>query len=136
MRKLGRVLGGSEIWCKRDDLIGFGMGGNKIRGLELIVADALIRNANVLITGAGVQSNHVRATASTAAYFGLKCVAVFWGNRPQSCDGNYRMTRMLGSEVVFTGENDRTSVDRGIVAQCEYLREQGLIPYAISVRIS
>ena len=131
MKNLGQLLGGSEIWCKRDDLIGFGMGGNKIRGLELIVADALTKNANVLITGAGVQSNHVRATAAAAAYFGLKCVAVFWGRPPQSCDGNYRMTRMLGAQATFTGEDDRASVDRGIAAQCENLRQHGLNPYAI-----
>ena len=131
MRRLGHMLGGSEIWCKRDDLIGFGMGGNKIRGLELLVADALTKKANVLITGAGVQSNHVRATAAVAAYFGLKCVAVFWGKPPQCCDGNYRMTRMLGAEVVFTGVDDRSSVDNGILLQCEILRQQGLNPYPI-----
>ncbi|MGZ8916113.1 MAG: coenzyme M biosynthesis enzyme XcbE [Methylobacter sp.] len=131
MRKLGQILGGLEIWCKRDDLISFGLGGNKIRGLELLAADALAKHANVLVTGAGVQSNHVRATAATAAYFGLRCIAVFWGKPPARQDGNYRMTRMLGAEAVFTGDADRASVDSGIGTQCAELSRQGLRPYAI-----
>jgi D-cysteine desulfhydrase family pyridoxal phosphate-dependent enzyme len=131
MRKLGKILDGLDIWCKRDDLISFGLGGNKIRGLELLAADALAKHANVLVTGAGVQSNHVRATAATAAYFGLRCVAVFWGNSPECHDGNFRLTRMLGAEVVFTGDTDRASVDSGIETQCAILSRQGMRPYAI-----
>jgi D-cysteine desulfhydrase family pyridoxal phosphate-dependent enzyme len=131
MRKLSQALGGPDIWCKRDDLISFGLGGNKIRGLELLAADALARQADVLVTGAGVQSNHVRATAATAAHFGLRCIAVFWGTPPSCSDGNFRVARMLGAEPVFTGDNDRASVDAGIEAQCEKLHRQGLRPYAI-----
>ncbi|MGH6635000.1 MAG: pyridoxal-phosphate dependent enzyme, partial [Gammaproteobacteria bacterium] len=59
MRRLSRAIGGSEIWFKRDDLISFGLGGNKVRGLELLVADAMAKGAEVLVTGAGAQSNHV-----------------------------------------------------------------------------
>lgn len=131
MRKLGKVLGGVDIWCKRDDLISFGLGGNKIRGLELLIADALAKHADVLVTGAGVQSNHVRATAAAAAYFGLCCAAVFWGNPPTRHDGNFRITRMLGAETVFTGDADRASVDTGIETQCAILSQQGFRPYAI-----
>src|SRR5919109_1525804 len=131
MRRLSRAIGGLELWLKRDNLISFGLGGNKVRGLELLVADAMAKGAEVLVTGAGAQSNHVRATAAVAACCGLRCVAVFWGDAPARIDGNYRITRLLGAEAVFTGDPDRTSVDRGIEALCEELRHQGQRPYPI-----
>ncbi len=131
MRRLGRAVGGWDIWLKRDDLISFGLGGNKVRGLELLVADAMAQGAEVLVTGAGSQSNHVRATAAAAVCCGMRCVAVFWGDAPGRIDGNYRVTRLLGAEAVFTGDPDRRSVDRGIAAICETLREKGQRPYPI-----
>jgi D-cysteine desulfhydrase family pyridoxal phosphate-dependent enzyme len=131
LRKLSQTLGGAELWLKRDDLIGFGLGGNKVRGLEFLLADALAQNADILVTGAGVQSNHVRASAAAAAYAGLRCIAVFWGDEPSRVEGNYRITRMLGAEPVFTGDSDRVSVDIGIQHCCEDLRRLGLRPYAI-----
>jgi len=131
LTKLSQTLGDVEIWCKRDDLISFGLGGNKIRGLEFLIADAVEQQANVVVTGAGVQSNHVRATAATASYFGLGCVAVFWGNPPMQRDGNYRVTCMLNAEPVFTNDDDRASVDVGIEAQAKRLSDEGNRPYAI-----
>lgn len=130
-KRLEETLGGAELWFKRDDLISFGLGGNKIRGLEVLLADALARRADWLVTGAGVQSNHVRATAAVAAHEGLGCSAVFWGKPPPSVDGNYRMTRMLEAEIRFTGDDDRESVDRGIAKAAAELSEQGRRPYAI-----
>jgi D-cysteine desulfhydrase family pyridoxal phosphate-dependent enzyme len=130
LRRLGRELGLS-LWCKRDDLIGFGLGGNKVRGLEFLVADALAQGADTLVTGAGPQSNHVRATAAAAAHCGLRCLAVFWGREPARNDGNYRVTRMLGADTVFTEDDDRASVTAGIAAACETLRREGRRPYAI-----
>ncbi|MGR9053169.1 MAG: 1-aminocyclopropane-1-carboxylate deaminase/D-cysteine desulfhydrase, partial [Gammaproteobacteria bacterium] len=66
-----------------------------------------------------------------AAYLGLRCVAVFWGEPPERIDGNFRITRMLGTETVFTGDPDRASVDGGITAQCDIWSRQGFTPYAI-----
>lgn len=131
LHRLSAALGGGTIWCKRDDLIDFGLGGNKIRGLELLAADALLKRADTLVTGAGAQSNHVRATAAVAACLGLRCLAVFWGESPRHADGNFRVTRMLGADAIFTGDPDRSSVDRGIDAQCRELAKRGRRPYAI-----
>jgi D-cysteine desulfhydrase family pyridoxal phosphate-dependent enzyme len=130
LRRLGRELG-LDLWLKRDDLIGFGLGGNKLRGLELLIADAVEQGADLIVTGAGPQSNHVRATAAAAAHLGLDCAAVFWGEAPIRIDGNYRLTRMLGAEPVFTHDADRASVDIGIRAVCEQRRQQGRRPYPI-----
>ncbi|MGR9000287.1 MAG: 1-aminocyclopropane-1-carboxylate deaminase/D-cysteine desulfhydrase [Gammaproteobacteria bacterium] len=129
--RLTERLRGSELWFKRDDLISFGLGGNKIRGLEVMLADALAQNTDCLVSGAGVQSNHVRATAAVAAHAGIGCTAVYWGKPPSTVDGNYRVTTMLNAEVRFTGDDDRASVDTHIHQVAAELREQGCRPYPI-----
>lgn len=128
---LGAAIGLPGLWIKRDELIGFGFGGNKVRGLEFLVADALAKGAEVLVTGAGSQSNHVRATAAAAAFAGLGCVAVYWGEPPAQPQGNFALTRMLGARCRFTSELDRASVDRGIEDAAAGLRAEGLRPYPI-----
>ncbi|NOT11457.1 MAG: pyridoxal-phosphate dependent enzyme [Methylococcaceae bacterium] len=128
---LTALFEGTELWFKRDDLISFGLGGNKIRGLEVMLADVLAQNASWLITGAGVQSNHVRATAFVAAYAGISCTAVYWGKQPATVDGNFRVTKMLNAQFHFTNDDDRASVDTHIQLIADNLREQGHRPYAI-----
>lgn len=71
-----------DVWVKRDDLTGLGLGGNKARKLESLVGDALANQADVLVTGGGPSSNHVQLTAAAAARFGLGCVAVLYGVPP------------------------------------------------------
>lgn len=129
--RLSEAIGGPNIWIKRDDLIGFGFGGNKVRGLEFLLADARAQGADTLITGAGAQSNHVRASAAAARHAGLAIIAVLWGVRPAAREGNYRMTRLLGAEVCFTGSTDRATVDSGIVEAAAELRAAGRTPYVI-----
>jgi 1-aminocyclopropane-1-carboxylate deaminase/D-cysteine desulfhydrase-like pyridoxal-dependent ACC family enzyme len=64
---LSATLGGPKLWFKRDDLLPVAFSGNKVRSLDLIVADALRQGADTLVTGAGPLSNHVRASAGVAA---------------------------------------------------------------------
>jgi D-cysteine desulfhydrase family pyridoxal phosphate-dependent enzyme len=129
--RLSSMQDGPKLWIKRDDLIGFALGGNKIRGLEVMLADALRLEADTLITGAGVQSNHVRATAFAALHAGLDCIAVYWGRPPARIDGNYRVTTMLGAQVHFTQDDDRASVDIAIESLAAQLRGSGRRPYPI-----
>jgi D-cysteine desulfhydrase len=113
---LSATLGGPKLWFKRDDLLPVAFGGNKVRSLDLIVADALRQGADTLVTGAGPLSNHVRASAGVAALAGLRCVAVYWGMEPVRVEGNHWLTRLLGAEMRFMHDGDRASVDRGIEA--------------------
>ena len=129
--RLAQAAGLPELWIKHDELIGFGFGGNKVRGLEVLLADALAKKADVLVTGAGVQSNHVRATAAAAAHAGLAAVAVYWGSDPGPDHFNLRLTRMLGAQTRFTGNLDRAFVDVGIALAVDELRAAGRRPYAI-----
>ena len=129
--RLTAEIGGPRLFIKRDDLTGFGFGGNKIRGLEFLLADALARKADTLITGAAPQSNYVRATAATAAHAGLHMVAIYSGTPPSQVQGNYRLTLLLGTEIRFTGNPDRASVDGAIEETARELRSIGRKPYAI-----
>jgi D-cysteine desulfhydrase family pyridoxal phosphate-dependent enzyme len=128
---LGDAIGVPKLWLKRDDLIAFGFGGNKVRGLEFLIADALERGADTVVTGAGAQSNHVRATAAAAAWAKLDAVAVYWGGEPARAEGNLALTRLLGARTVFTGSADRASVDTGLEAVAAELRAAGRRPYVI-----
>jgi len=128
---LAAALGLPALWIKRDELVGFGFGGNKVRGLELLLADARACGGDVIVTGAGPQSNHVRATAAAAAYAGLDAVAVFSGSEPAVATGNLALTHLLGARAEFTGDPDRASVDRAILETADRLRAEGRRPYAI-----
>ncbi len=128
---LARALGLPGLWVKRDELIGFGFGGNKVRGLELLIGDARARGADVVVTGAGAQSNHVRATAAAAAHAGMQAVAAYWGEEPAAVQGNLRLTRLLGAQTRFTHNPDRAQVDQAITDIAAELRAAGRRPYPI-----
>ncbi len=129
--RLSDALGGPEIWFKRDDLTGFGLGGNKIRKLEYLAADALAQGADTLITGAGPQSNHVRATMAVAAHLGLKGVAVFHGSSPSEKQGNLLLDELVGAELIFSNNPDRSQLDARIIEESERLKAEGHRPYVI-----
>ncbi len=129
--RLSALLGGPRIWVKRDDLTGFGFGGNKVRGLEFYLADALEKRADVIVTGAGPQSNHVRATAAAARVAGLDVVAIMHDSRPKNTQGNLLLDDLLGVEVRFTNHPDRALVDTMIEQTAAELRAAGRQPYVI-----
>ncbi len=128
---LARAIGVADLWIKHDELIGFGFGGNKVRGLELLIGDAKARGADVVVTGAGSQSNHVRASAAAAAHAGMACVAAYWGEPLSTAQGNLMLTRLLGAQTRFTNSADRAQVDSEIGRIAQELRDAGRKPYAI-----
>ena len=99
--KLTSVLGGPEIYIKRDDQTGTELSGNKVRKLEYSVKEALDMGCNYLITCGGVQSNHCRATAAAAAKLGMKCCLVLRGDAGSEAEGNLLIDRLLGADVRF-----------------------------------
>lgn len=129
--RLSRALGGPRILIKRDDLTGFGFGGNKVRGLEFYLAEALAEKADVVVTGAGPQSNHVRATAAAARSLGMDMVAVLHDSRPASLQGNLLLDAILDVDVRFTSDPDRTLVDSRMEEVARELAAAGRRPYVI-----
>jgi 1-aminocyclopropane-1-carboxylate deaminase len=76
--RLSAALGGAvEIWAKREDCnSGIAFGGNKVRKLEYLVAEALAQGCDTLVSIGGVQSNHTRQVTGVACHLGLKAVTV------------------------------------------------------------
>ena len=124
-------MGDIDLWFKRDDLTGFGLGGNKVRSLEYLAADAMKVNSNILITGGSYGSNHVRTTMAVAAHLGLRGVAVLSGTRPSKANGNLLLNQLLNAKLVFTGNPDRSYIDNYIKIETERLRGNGESPYMI-----
>jgi L-cysteate sulfo-lyase len=126
--------GGPRLLVKRDDAIGFAFGGNKVRKMQLVAADAERQGCDTLITSGGVQSNHCRVTAATAARLGMGCVIVANGAPPQKPTGNALLNRLLGADVRYVA----TRADRApaVEAAAEELRRAGKHPYVIPVGAS
>jgi D-cysteine desulfhydrase len=102
--RLSALLGGPDLYIKRDDLLGLAGGGNKTRKLEFLVADALAKGCDTLITCGAVQSNHCRLTLAAAVKEGLKCRLVLEERVARSYNpdatGNNFLFRLLGVEAV------------------------------------
>lgn len=136
LRALRAALGGTaacpRLLIKRDDLTGLAFGGNKVRKLEFLLADALARQATVVVTGGAAQSNHARATAAAARQAGLAAVLVLEAptDRP-AVQGNLLLDRLMGAETRIVP--DGTEMDTAMAAVAEELSARGERPYVIPV---
>ncbi len=123
---------GVEVYVKRDDLTGLGVGGNKARKLEYLVADAQSRGADVLVTAGGPQSNHTALTALAAGRAGLGAHLVHYGHEPAgAAQGNRMLSELAGAGTTYTGAAERASVDPAMERVAAGLRRAGRAPYVI-----
>jgi len=107
MSRLSGLLGGGpSLLVKRDDTIGFAFGGNKVRKLALLGAQARADGIDTLITAGGLQSNHARVTAATAVTLGMRAVLVVNGKPPDHASANALLDALLGAEVVYVESRD------------------------------
>ncbi|HWI04436.1 MAG TPA: D-cysteine desulfhydrase family protein, partial [Acidimicrobiales bacterium] len=136
--RLGAALGmePGALWVKRDDLTGLGAGGNKARKLDYLCADALDKGADVLVTGGGPQSNHVRMTAAAANHLGLDCAVVMAGPRPETSTGNVLLVEILGADLAWTGYRegmDYQQIEAAIDEAADRLEAGGRRPYRMPI---
>ncbi|MGO4658441.1 pyridoxal-phosphate dependent enzyme [Ensifer sp. 2YAB10] len=127
--RLTAAIGGKvEIYAKRDDCnSGLPMGGNKLRKLEYIVPDAIASGADTLVSIGGVQSNHTRMVAATAAKIGMKCVVIQekWVPHYDAVYdrvGNILMTRLMGADASGTLGQTRAQVRKIVDSTAELVR--------------
>ena len=134
LERLSAILGGSTVYMKRDDLLGLAGGGNKTRKLEFLMADALSKGADTVITCGAVQSNHCRLTLAAAVKEGLRCQLVLEQRVPGSYDryasGNNFLFHLLGVEAVHVVEGGSDMMAE-MQRVADELREQGRKPYII-----
>ena len=134
LKRLSKILGGPEIWIKRDDCTGLSTGGNKTRKLEFLVGDVLKKGADTLLTQGAVQSNHARQTAAAAAKLGLKCHILLERRIPDTSDtyeitGNVFLDKLHGATVEFRDSGLDMNAEGEAVSR--KLSEVGSKPYFI-----
>lgn len=127
---------GRDIFIKRDDFTPMAMGGNKLRKLEFLAADALREGADVLLTAGAIQSNHVRQTAAVAARLGLKCVALLEnpiGTHAENylSNGNRLLLDLMDAEVIAVDALHNPAEQ--LAEEATRLEAQGFRPYIVPV---
>ncbi|MBO4290133.1 MAG: D-cysteine desulfhydrase family protein [Lachnospiraceae bacterium] len=100
LENISRLLG-TNVWIKRDDLIGVALGGNKVRKLEFLLADAKKQGAEIVFTTGGAQSNHAMLTAACASRIGLEPILILKKRGVTECKGNQLLEKLMGTEVRF-----------------------------------
>jgi 1-aminocyclopropane-1-carboxylate deaminase/D-cysteine desulfhydrase-like pyridoxal-dependent ACC family enzyme len=136
MPRLRGALGAGcpQLFIKRDDAIPFGFGGNKVRKLQFVAAEAVAQGADTLVTVGGIQSNHARATAATAARLGLDCLLIANGTKPDRATGNALLDNLLGANVEYIAS--RADREPAAAAALKRLSSEGRRPYWIPLGAS
>lgn len=122
-----------DIWIKRDDLTGLAMGGNKVRKMELIAADAQRQGCDTLLTVGAAQSNHARTVAAVASTLGMDCDLVISGSRPARVSGNLALDVIFGARLHFAGTSAWADLQEAQERLAETRRAEGRRPYVIPV---
>ena len=125
--------GGARLWVKRDDLTGLGLGGNKVRKLELLCGRALADGADTLVTVGAAQSNHCRMTAAAGAVLGLEVHLVLGGEEPVVATGNQLLSRLFGATLHATCTESWPALEAAKDRLCDELRARGRRPFAIPI---
>jgi D-cysteine desulfhydrase family pyridoxal phosphate-dependent enzyme len=133
MDRLSEWLGGPRLLVKRDDLTGLALGGNKARKLEFLCAEAIAAGCDVLVTGGGPQSNHVRMTTAAANRLGLECHIALSSDEPEVATGNLLLDRVLGAHLHFVGSQVYYGTESAIESVAAELARAGRRPFAIPV---
>lgn len=128
LERLSKHLGGPTLWVKRDDCTGLALGGNKVRKLEYLLAEAVADGADTVITVGGVQSNHARQTAAAAARLGLGCELVLPRLVARSDplyeeNGNILLDHLLGANVHIV--DDEEAAAQRIVSLMSEIESRG-----------
>ena len=100
LENISRELG-VDVYVKRDDMTGIGLGGNKVRKLEYLLADAKAQGAQVVFTTGGAQSNHAMLTAAAARKLGMTPILILKKRGVTACQGNQLLERLMGVDVRF-----------------------------------
>ncbi len=129
--RLGEDIGHSNLYIKRDDLSGLGLGGNKTRSLEFLLGDAVDKGADVIITAGGLQSNLCALTAAACCKIGVDCILVHNDEEPALLQGNMLLNHLFGARSVFIGKTDEKARTLQMEQTAQELKNQGRNPYII-----
>lgn len=131
--RLAEAIGSRAFLVKREDLSGLGLGGNKARQLEVILAEAERSGHDAVVTTAAAQSNFCRTTAAACAELGWPCVLLLRGDGGAEAVGNLLLDRLFGAEIQFIDTTDPYSeaVGERLEEIAGTLRQRGLSPFVV-----
>lgn len=109
LHNISRLLG-TQVCVKRDDLTGLGLGGNKVRKLEYLLADAKAQGAEVVFTTGGAQSNHAMLTAAAARKLGMTPILILKKRGVTARQGNQLLEHLMGVDVRFMDTDDYADI--------------------------
>lgn len=130
------AVGTAAFIVKRDDRAGPGMGGNKTRKLQYVIADALDRGADCLITVGAVQSNHAALTAVCGGMAGLEVHLVLGGDPGDMRGGNLVVDQLAAAHTHFVAADEWDLLVTESARIAAELRGRGGHPYEIPVGAS
>lgn len=128
---LGALLGLNDMWVKRDDLVGYSWGGNKVRPIEFLLGDAIGKGADTIVVCGGPTSNFAALMAVACVQHGLAVHHISHGSRPSQMSAALSVSLQSGAVVEFTGSMDRASMDAAADATARRLRLAGRCPYVL-----
>jgi len=132
LENISRIFG-RTVYCKRDDLTGFAMGGNKTRKLDYLVADAIKKGATTLIAVGAVQSNFCRMTAAAGKAAGLEVILLLGGAPAAKPTGNLLLDYLFGADVRFIDSPEWDVWEREAKALAGQLEQKGIKTYTLPV---
>ena len=115
----------TNVYIKRDDLTGVGLGGNKVRKLEFLLADAQQKGAGLVFTTGGAQSNHAMLTAAAAGKLGMEAILILKQRGVTERLGNQLLEHLMGTEVRFMDTDDYAD----IYAEMDRVGKERGVPY-------
>jgi len=124
---------GRNIWIKRDDLCGIALGGNKVRKLAYLLADAQAQGCDTVFTTGGAQSNHAMLTAACASHLGMKCILPLKQRGVTEQRGNLILNRIYGADVRFVDTDSYDDIYAEMARLTEELAAEGHKAYSIPV---
>jgi len=134
MPRISEHLGGPNLWIKRDDCTGLSSGGNKTRKLEFLMADAVERGADCIITQGATQSNHARQSCAAAARLGMESHILLedrtgYHDDAYALNGNVLLDQLHGATISLRPADSDMNAEMELLAQ--QLRDDGKKPYVI-----
>lgn len=126
-----------HLYMKRDDFTDIGYGGNKIRKLEFLLADAKEKGADIVMSTGGIQSNFTREAAAFAAKVGMRSICILLGEEPEEYRGNLLLEKLMGAELYFAAAEN---LDEGARVAAELMdsltrkfEQEGLTCYPMPI---
>lgn len=130
-RRLANEIGLKRLLIKRDDLTGLGLGGNKVRKLEFMMADAVRRKSDVVLTIGGPQSNHARLTAAAATKLGLDSILFLGGPVVERFDGNLLLDILFQADIRYMAGASVAEMTQAMNNAADELERSGRKPYVV-----